>query len=739
MSQDTVYISAAETGLVKWDEFRKPPYSAQDYLDAYNNGQRMVQAFMTANANGASKVVLERGNYPLCYVNDLKSIAKLTHNNLITGTTNLTIDGNGSCTFTIFDSVNRSPYHTGEGAATLKPYQLSGAQFWLEHNTNLTIKGFNLRGDQYMRSWITGEKEIEQTYGIVVGINNINTKIDIVGHGFRGDAITSKDNRLGVYSLTNGYDGGDWLKGGLSTTNGDEIIETGAYRTRVMDMREKTIYRNAVQLMTLGNAGAMQNREDAMRAFFYDENNVLISTELVWQAEFIYLPVNCVFMRIVAYGDERTEDTVGYGVYIFLYTGCSNHALVKGEYFANMRGAVSNLCNNTIVDADIHDNGTTKYGFPIYSDTTRYGVNFEDSYYSKLTVKGSIRNGGSAILCNARRLDVDCDIKNMQYTALGLFGTKEVNALGGVITNSSSVMSLLPEIGYTLKRFVKLKNLTVRNSALYGDYSNSEGLTLDVSDNTFDGCTVSLKGNDNNLIFNNNTVKAIKTLVGSKPYTIERALSSVGNTVDISQDSKYGVNNTISLDAKKSNSNLIVNKNTTEITLGEVQTGRTLKLNGFEYEGLSGTPSVPYLVKSAGFPGEVFQANITDCKFTNGYLRLGTVLQRDYCDSVFTFDNTVFAQQDATKTHFLEVALRESLTTGVHKIIFKNCEFNLPSTTTSVLRIAYAIVGKLDILFIDCTFIKDTPTTERLKVIYSGNRANITARGQGCRFINVGA
>lgn len=739
MSQDTVYISAAETGLVKWDEFRKPPYSAQDYLDAYNNGQRMVQAFMNANTNGASKVVLERGNYPVCYVNNLKSISKLTHNNLITGTTNLTIDGNGSCIFTIFDSVNRSPYHTGEGATNLAPYQLSGAQFWLEHNTNLTIKGFNLRGDQYMRSWVTGEKEIEQTYGIVVGINNINTTIDVVGHGFRGDVITGKDNRFGLYSLTNGYQDGDWLKGGLSISDGSEIVETGAYRTRILDMRNKTIYRNAVQLMTLGDAGAMTNREDAMRAFFYDANNVLISTENVWQAEFIYLPVGCASMRIVAYGDERTTDTVGYGVYVFLYTGCSNHALIKGEYFANHRGAVSNLCNNTTVDADIHDNGTTKYGFPNYSDTTRYGVNFEDSYYSKLTVRGSIRNGGSAILCNARRLDVDCDIKNMAYSAISSFGTKEVNISGGVIDNVGQVFSLKTDLGYKIKRFVHLKKTTIRNSPLYGDYSTAEGLLLDISDNIFDKSNVSLKGNGKNLVFNNNKAVSVKTHTGREAFNILGAAQTFNNSVDISSDSIYGSGQSIGLSASKSALNAIIKDNSTDATLGSTVSGSTLNLSGTQYQFIQGNAFLKYLRKSAGATDEVFKANITNCEFTQGYLTLGESAQLDLCDSIVTFKDTTFSRADVTKTHFLEVAIREVSTTGVHKIIFKKCEFNLPKTSTSIIKLPYAILGKLELLFIDCTFIKDTPTTEKLKVIYGGNRTNVTARGQGCRFVNIDA
>ena len=739
MSQDTVYISATETGLVKWSEFRKPPYSAQDYLDAYNNGQRMVQAFMTANANGASKVVLERGNYPLCYVNDLKSIANLTHNNLITGTTNLTIDGNGSCTFTIFDSVNRSPYHTGEGAANLAPYQLSGAQFWLEHNTNLNITGFNLRGDQYMRSWVSGEQNIEQTYGIVVGINNINTTIDVVAHGFRGDAISGKDNRLSLYSLTNGYDGGDWLKGGLDATNGSEVEEVGAYRTRVMDMRGKTIYRNAVQLMTIGNAGAMTNREDAMRAFFYDVNNTLISTELVWQAEFIYLPVNCAFMRVVAYGDERTDETVGYGVYVHLYTGCPNHALVKGEYFANHRGAVSNLCNNTIVDADIHDNGTLKYGFPHYGDPTRYGVNFEDSYYNKLTVKGSIRNGGSAILCNARRLDVDCDIKNMQYSAIEAFGTKEVNVKGGVIDNVGSVFSVLPDLGYALKRFVHLKNVTFRNSSLYGNYSSSKGLTLDIDNNVFDACTIALRGDGNNLNFNRNTIKTVKSLMGSVPCAVTGASQTLDNFLDVSTDSDYLTNRIISLSATSSARNIVVKNKSVESAIGRTESGEINSVNGTEYQILSGEIILLYLKKSEGAENEVFKAKVKDCTFVNGYLTLGNYSNSDLCSSDVTFENTVFYQNDVEKTRSINIAIRDAITTGVHKIVFKNCEFNLPSSTTSLLRIVYPRLGRLDITFIDCTFIKDTPTTERLKVIYGGNRTNITARAQGCRFVNINA
>lgn len=733
MSQEIVYISAVETGLVKWNEFRKPPYSEQDYLDAYNNGKRMTQAFNVANANGASKVVLERGNYPFCYAASGRYPTSITLQNNITGTNNLEIDGNGSCIFAIFDSVNRSPYQTGDALTYLQPYQLCGSIFALTHNTNLNIHNFDLRGDQYNRAWVTGEKDTEQTYGILLCENNYNTKIDIKGHGFRGDAISSLSYKTSnVANLTQGWStGGDWVKGGLSST-GLEIEQAGAYRSSRIDLREQVIYRNAVQIMTHGGISTMQNREDIIGAYFYKADGTFISREDVWQTEFIYLPKDCAFIQLVCYGDERTDDIVGYGTYLFLVTGCSDIAEIKGEYFANHRGAVSNLCNNTIIDADIHDNGTLKYGFPHYSDPTRYGVNFEDTYVSKLTVKGSIRNGGSAILANARQLDVTgCKIKNMIYGAISTFSSKEVNINGCLIDNVRSVWGAHATTASPIKRMAKINDNIIRNSDFYGDFTESTGMMIDISNNLMPDVSVRLYGNGKNLIFNNNTTPSFARVVpASGSYIVREALKAVGNTVIFDEKSPSSGTSPCAISATDSALNRIIEERTMNSQLiGASILNSKLELTGTTFDSLRLLKlNLPYSQSLSDY--SPFSVDISACTF-NSNLGLGEYTTADYRDSTISFEKCVFNKK-------LLLLMNENRINGTHSIIFKDCEINLDDTQPYFIDTVYATMGKMNIVFIDCTFIKPTPISDKFKVFGNNPKlANLTARAYGCSFINV--
>lgn len=739
MSQDTVYISATETGLVKWDEFRKPPYSAQDYLDAYNNGQRMTAAFNQANANGASKVVLERGNYPFCYVSSQSAVAALTPNNLIENTTDFEIDGNGSVVFAIFDSVNRSPYHTGKAATAQAPHQLSGCLFWLQHNTNLNFHGFNLRGDQYMRSWVTGEQNNEQTYGIVLSMNNYNTIVDFVGHGFRGDAISSKNANKRFFNLTGGYQNGDWLKGGVSE-QGLPIEEMGSYRTPMINVKDEVIYRNAVQLVTIGGQGQVSFRDDRLKAFFFDSEGLFISSEYSWSFEPIVLPVNCSYIQLVAYGDERTDDKVGYGTYLYLGTGCSNICEVKGEFYANHRGAVSNLCDNTIVDADIHDNGTTKYGFPTYGSTTRYGVNFEDNIVGKLTVKGSIRNGGSAIMSNSRILNVDgCDIRNMLYAGIFTAATKNVTVTNTMFTHVKILLDINTTGSEVAKRVVNFNNNIVDECSLYGNYTANDKLLLTIRDNKFYKGRVDLRGDGRNLIFTNNQIiNPPNSSSSGSTVLIAGALNSYDNSVIVGSPSTIEDNRRIAFMGKNSRSNQLFFDKLNSVFITEAISGQVSILKGLDIESSASRNMISLLNKSNGTEGEVFKTVIDNCNFRNGNILIGNYSNLDLCNSITTIQNSTFSQSENTLTHFIDLSIRGNLGTGSHQLHFKNCVFNLTDITKYIMQIPFGLSGTIDIIFSDCTFSADTPKTERLK-IFRGRPVltNITARALDCRFINI--
>ena len=737
MSQDTVYISAAETGLVKWNEFRKPPYSTQDYLDAYNNGQRMTAAFNQAHANGASKVILERGNYPFCYVNKEKAVANLTPNNVIENTTDFEIDGNGSVVFAIFDSVNRSPYHTGSAAQYQAPYQLSGCLFWLQHNTNLYFHGFNLRGDQYMRSWVTGEKDTEQTYGVILSLNNYNTKVDFVGHGFRGDAISSKNPNSKFFNLTGGYQNGDWLKGGVDNA-GLPIEEVGSYRTPVIDLRNVVIYRNAVQLVTFGGQGHPTFRDDNLKAFFFDLNGAFISSEYVWAFEPIVLPSNCGYLRLVAYGDERTDEKVGYGTYLYLGTGCSNVCEVKGEFYANHRGAVSNLCNNTTLDADIHDNGTNKYGFPTYYSTTRYGVNFEDVIVGKLTVRGSIRNGGTAIMANTRDLIVDgCNIKNMLYGGIAAAATRNAVITNSTFTNVKILFNIAENRDYA-RRVIDFNNNIVKQCPLYGTYPEDDKLLLTFRNNKFYDGIVAFKGNGSNLIFTDNQIINPIHSGSGGTVTIRGALRCHNNSIVVGSNSIITDNREFTLLGKNFHSNLLLFTKVNPIFIAEATSGQVTTLKGLDIESSSVRNMIGLLSKASAAEGEVFKTMIDNCNFRNGNILIGNYSNVDLCDSITTIQNCTFSQNENILDHFIDLSIRGSLGIGTHKLYFKNCTFNLTDVTKYIMDTPIPIVGTMDIVFSDCTFSADTPQADRLKIFKrKPTLTNITARALDCRFINV--
>lgn len=721
------FISAQKAGLTKWAEIKKPPYSNAEYEQAYNNGINLAAAIKAANDAGYSKIVLERGNYPFCYINmdGSSGITSLEYSCQLTGLSNLDFDGNGSTLFVIFDSVNRSPYDKG---TVLKPYELPGGVFYLKDNTNLFLHGFSLMGDQWMRSWVAGENLIEQTYGVMLATNNINTKIDITGAGFRGDVITGASRAIAIASLDN-----NWSAGGIDAT-GNEVVEVGSYRSPRIDLIGKTIYRNAVQIYTSGYLRAAEFRNDKLRVFFYNTNGDFISAEDAYQCEFIYLPVNCRYVQFVAYEDERTDPVVGYGVYLYLGSGASEKALVNGEYYANHRGAISNLCNNTIVDANIHDNGTNKYGFPDYGVPTRYGVNFEDTYVSSLTVKGVIRNGIQAVLCNAKTLKVHADIKNMVFSAVAAFATFEVIVSDCNIDNVGILFNLQSTSRRKKNRLINLTGNTVKNAYLYGDYSSDPDIFLNIYNNVFAHSYVSLVGNQRNLAFDNNKFTSLKGRYVSV-CTVNNAISVSGNTfvrsINVPRESiGWAIFN---ISGIKTNSNVLIHEQT-DLRSSDASAAATRRLiSGTEFILNDKFYEVRSVSKSGDFIAYIDNVDIKNCIFNTGSLNLGSTVTADYlCNSNYVLDDVKFKNGA-----YVNIQRRENIGPSAGTLVIKDSMFDL-TNSTYVLYTYFAwplpAGGTFDIKFINCTFTSDVPKSIKL---FTGWTNGVTVSAKGCRFINV--
>lgn len=731
MSDNTVYITAASAGLTSWTEFKKPPYSAEEYEQAYNNGINMTAAILNAHAAGASKVVIERGNYPWCFVNTTnKVVARIESVTTIDGTNNLEIDGNGSVLFVIYDSDNRSPYHT---EPTLPPRELSGAVFTLENNTNLNIYGFELRGDNYNRSFINPtERNMEQTYGLQLGKNNINTKIAVTGHGFRGDVITGKSRGDDLFMLTS------WDKGGVDKTTGELIEQYDAYRTPVLDLSNADIKRNAVQLMGFGNYRDIPFGEDIFTVFIYNSAGELIWQEKSEQSEFIYLPKDYHSMVLVAYGDERTEPTVRYGSgYLVLGTGASNICEVEIHAYANHRGAISNLCNNTtIINPNIYDNGTLKQGFPHYSSTTRYGINFEDTFVTNLNViGGSIKNGGTAIIAYCKKMRVEnVDITDMIFAGVGIAGTQEVFIDNCTFTNVDNILDTKSLRGGgtsgTRNQNIFISNIVMKNSTLDSWLVNAKKTFININGIKADKSLIRIQGNGLNTIANNITSMNVDAAF-SNSFVISNALQAHNNTCFLENlDATPGNYNYVNVGGRQGSNNLIVN-NSSKIHRLEKFT----PTNSVRYiTGLEIDAGVGYLIRGEAesegrddYTGIVDKVRVKSSKF-NGNLSLNDLRAVEkFCDIDYEFDNCQFSDG------LIRCTIRETLSTSRHKIVFKNSHFDL-TTADYLIGLGYSITGELDIIFDNCTFYSSTQKSIKF---FSGNETNVTMTDRGCRYINV--
>lgn len=721
------FIAATDVGLVVWPEMKQPPYSQKDYDDAFNNGINFVRTLERLNHEGYNEIVFERFNgiLPFCYSNLSGSTTINLINNschaILTGTTGLKVRGNNNQIHVMFDSVNRSPY---DKATSLAPYQLRGVAFGLEHNTDLEITGFELVGDQYTRSWVSGEQNTEQTAGIRFGKNNINTKIDIIGRGFRGDAISGQPRGDTLYSLDN-----NWSLGGINTTTGAEIVEAGSYRSPRMDLQGKTIYRNAVQIYTSGYLRAAEFRNDLLGVFFFDENGVFIYTEKTRQCDFIYLPTNCRYIQFVAYDDERTDPTVGYGVYLMLVTGSSDIAEVKGEYYANHRGAVSNLCSNATVDAYIHDNGTTKYGFPHYSDATRYGVNFEDIFVSKLTVRGAIQNGINGILCNARSLDVKAKIRDIQFYAVSAYGTFASEISGCEIDNVGYLFSVQKTAARKKNRQHIIANNNIKNSVVYVDVADNPDVFVDINNNVCSDTRLDIVGNGSNVAFDHNKILSVS---GRYVHvcSVRGALSTIGNIAsrNLNVAPAYIGWGYIQLDGANSSNNMLYIDQDVQRLLNPDVSGQVVLMRGTEI--VSNKPMTLWqIVKSGEWIDHIDNRRFEDCVLNGGALQLSSnALTATQCDL-----NLVFSGGGFKNGARIIVNRREDTVGSNNTILIKNALIDL-TTSTELINIRYAQLGSLSVKFINCTFISDTSKSIAL---IQGQLSNVTSEAIGCRFINV--
>lgn len=728
------FLVASEIGLTKWSDFAKPPYTTQQYEQAYNNGVNLTNAIKEAYDAGYNQVVLERGNYPFTYTSaNNPSSSEQFGAVKLWNLTDVTVDLNNSVLFVIFDSNNRSPYTS----VSTNPYQLGGAVITMQDTFGVVIKNGELRGDHYNRSYTNAdERQTENTSGILFRRNNRHIEIQKCKfHGFRADGLAgfAAGESLGadVSAVM-----GTWYSGGLNITTGAEIVEAGSYRTAKVDLSGKAILNNQVNIGRLFN---LTFRDDYLLVAFYGTDGNFISAEMVVETQNIMLPTNTRYVQFVAYKDERTDATVSYGN-VRLYTGMSQYLFVSDcDFYRCMRGAISNLFDNTFIDrCRFFDTGVLKSEVNLYGYTTRYAINFEDVYVGNLSVTNcEFDNVGSAILAGCRSLTAKSNkFKNLEFTPIVVYTTAFLEVSGNSFYNAKySLLSIDYNNTYINRYYVVCNNTAINCSgfAISGAF-NSKFIFMH-HDNYYYGTSVSMRDvGQGRTIYTHDNV-----YVNMTPASVYAAAflncASVHNEQVIDTLTTSNENMIKSFDTESiAHSNMV--KSMTDFAAVQIIANRKSVTKNVEYTGLNAT---------------YVRARITGLQWDSA---VNTTLLNNVVFDGCSFNNVVTAPAFAranTNAHPLNILYSSCKFKGISRVLdqtitdlsylnsyslnvtFDKCDLDV-SQIAALMLIASDAAFPITLNLFDCRIYASTAKSLRL---IDKARSNVVINIDNCSVKNV--
>jgi hypothetical protein len=504
-SLGTKYLTAAEVGLVTGDINTTSPFTTQEYDDAYNNGVNLSTAIKAAYDAGFSKVILERGNYPFTSNAGSSTVASGSNSIacLLTGLNNFEIDFNGSIIFIIYDSNNKNPYDTTANAAYLLPYK----GLVIERSNNLTVTNLEMRGDNYMRSWITGEDGDIGCYGIIISKGTVGIKIEnYKGHGFRCEPLAINSSGTGWKDLT-------WTSGGIDIATGADITQTGSYSTPLVDVITTTstyeLLNNSVTIVGSGYTREIPFRNAILQISFYDADTNFIGSETSVQNKLNHLPKDCKYIRYTAFNDERTTPTVTYESCVLTSGTPRSLEVNNSQFFYNMRGGIAGCANNTTISNSVfHNIGQAiefKLGWMAYNDTTTFAINVEDGMSDFLKINGCrFENVDHAFLTPACQTLMFTNNISEGNTYPSTINTVKYADISGNIfygQNYTDGLVILSDSDKT-GRSTKITNNTFVNSTLIAEAINDDRNNIYIAGNDYINSKVTYNGNviaDNNV------------------------------------------------------------------------------------------------------------------------------------------------------------------------------------------------------------------------------------------------
>lgn len=467
------------------------PYTNADYTNSDANIQGINNAIQYASANGFTTIVLPRGKYAICYPKEIKMVS------------NITFDLNGSTLKVIYDSDRKSPFDT---RTTTDFYNFKGNSIVFENVTNAHLVGGTIIGCRDDRSFQNSEEvKMEHTYGVVFQKSTRYSSIkNSIIRDYMGDNITFSSSAIREIAVFNAsLNALDYMSGQVSPS-------TNSLATDFINIPTGAEF-SSFEIAGFGYTRLTALNSKEVDVFFYKSDNSFIG---VLKKRKIYtnisIPLGASKIRMLF----SKETTASKNLQITLKFGLiPHHNIVENnEVYNGHRGGITLGGSYNIVQHNVvRDNGKGSNSFldgkPIFSYTTRYAINQEDSYGDNCVIRNNLIYGSNhGILAGCYSIQIENNhIYNIDAIGINLYSLSYANIRGNVFYNCSY------PIGTMSANFVNAR-VNISENSIHGGslfYLNTNNYyTINVSNNNFVDVTYINMGSSNiQNIFRNNTIK----------------------------------------------------------------------------------------------------------------------------------------------------------------------------------------------------------------------------------------
>ncbi|GKU75829.1 hypothetical protein L3i20_v202260 [Paenibacillus sp. L3-i20] len=386
------------------------PYSTNTFLIANGNVTGINNAIQWAATNGFNKVIFPKNAYAICYPSPIL----ITNNNM-------TIDFNGSTLKVIFDSDQKSPFDPRPSASDYFNFPgmysgtPDGVSILFQGAQYSHVKNVVLIGCKADRSFTNStEARVEWTHGVQLAKGTAYCTVSNCQiSSYMGDGISINNTAFSEYA-----------EFALGLTVNEVDLMTGALiPTTSQSMVSQYLFLPVTPYSSFLLAGAGYTRVTALNmkevdVIYYRADNSYVTR---YSNKKIYTPIpippEAKKMRLLF----RNETSTTKNMQIMIKYGLTPHhnKVEYNEIYNTHRGGIMLGGNyNLLQHNSIHDGTGLLDRKPLFTDSTRYGINQEDAYGDHSIIRNNlIYNMHHGILLGCWSSDIT---NNLFYNLSGI-------------------------------------------------------------------------------------------------------------------------------------------------------------------------------------------------------------------------------------------------------------------------------------------------------------------------------